>query len=124
MPNKLFKTEKVCRQRTLKQGYYFLPYVSNTVISSTIQNSLHTVNVFHLYNLSDHEIIMFIGHDLLSLCHYFCCITITRKCVHNVNFDLHPSRRTQGMGSKDLGLLVVELSGDTQSPANRDQLLS
>ena len=27
-------------------------------------------------------------------------------------------------GSKDLGLLVVELSGDTQSPANRDQLLS
>ena len=28
------------------------------------------------------------------------------------------------MGSKDLGLLVVELSGDTQSPANRDQLLS
>ena len=28
------------------------------------------------------------------------------------------------IGSKDLGLLVVELSGDTQSPANRDQLLS
>ena len=27
-------------------------------------------------------------------------------------------------GSRDLGLLVVELSGDTQSPANRDQLLS
>ena len=27
-------------------------------------------------------------------------------------------------GSKDLGLLVVELSGDTQSPANRDQPLS
>ena len=27
-------------------------------------------------------------------------------------------------GSKDLGPLVVELSGDTQSPANRDQLLS
>ena len=26
--------------------------------------------------------------------------------------------------SKDLCLLVVELSGDTQSPANRDQLLS
>ena len=27
-------------------------------------------------------------------------------------------------GSKALGLLVVKLSGDTQSPANRDQLLS
>ena len=35
------------------------------------------------------------------------------------------SRPTRGgPGSKDLGLLVVELSGDTQSPANRDQLLS
>ena len=28
------------------------------------------------------------------------------------------------ISSKDLCLLVVELSGDTQSPANRDQLLS
>ena len=27
-------------------------------------------------------------------------------------------------GSKDFGLLVVKLSGDTQSPANRDHLLS
>ena len=31
---------------------------------------------------------------------------------------------TENRGSKDLGLLVDELSGDTQSPANRDQLLS
>ena len=34
------------------------------------------------------------------------------------------SRSTMEPGSKYLGLLVVELSGGTQSPANRDQLLS
>ena len=34
-----------------------------------------------------------------------------------------PVRTECGGGSKDLGLLVVELSGDTQSPANRGLLV-
>ena len=50
-----------------------------------------------------------------SVLHDFQFVNAGRGGVHME--EAYPS-------SKDLCLLVVELSGDTQSPANRDQLLS
>ena len=55
-----------------------------------------------------------------------------KGCQSYTTYKNHTSRQRQfktgvpqgDVLSKDPGLLVVELSGDTQSPANRDQLLS
>ena len=70
-----------------------------------------------------------INDKTLSINEHFCGDTdpIYRaaKTIEKIQSQSLPHRRhSTFFGSKDLGLLVMELSGDTQSPANRNQLLS
>ena len=89
---------------TRKQTGHNLQDTESAFAQTTIPTNIHTANI-----IFTNIILMADKHN------------IPKGKMHS-NCRLLPEDIR--IASKDLGLLVVELSGDTQSPANRDQLLS